>query len=163
MKKPNWPARMDATMPLFTAAKILSSGSGRSPVGRVSPSSTTRWGKDTFQGSLECLQPFGLLAGFGNSSGPVPPFDLQELSRRGSLYVTRATLFTHLAKRETMLAMADELFEVVRSGKVRIEVRQTYALREAARAHADLEARRTTGFHGIAAIIRLGRNREVSA
>lgn len=102
-------------------------------------------GKDTFQGSLECLQPFGLLAGFGNSSGPVPPFDLQELSRRGSLYVTRATLFTHLAKRETMLAMADELFEVVRSGKVRIEVRQTYALREAARAHADLEARRTTG------------------
>lgn len=102
-------------------------------------------GKDTFQGSLACLQPFGLLAGFGNSSGPVPPFDLQELSRRGSLYVTRATLFTHLAKRETMLAMAEELFEVVRSGKVRIEVRQTYALREAARAHADLEARRTTG------------------
>ncbi len=102
-------------------------------------------GKDTFDRSLDCLSPRGLLALFGGSSGPVPPFDLGQLAAKGSLYVTRPTLFTYTASREDLLATANALFEVVRSGAVRIEVNQTYALADAAQAHRDLEARKTTG------------------
>ena len=102
-------------------------------------------GKDTFDRSLKCLRPFGLFVSFGNASGPVPPFALGTLGPLGSLYVTRPTLFTHLATRESTQAMADELFEVVRSGAVRIRIGQRYALADAAQAHRDLEARRTTG------------------
>ena len=102
-------------------------------------------GKDTFDRSLDCLSPFGLLALFGQSSGPVPPFDLGQLAGKGSLYVTRPTLLTYAASREDLVACADALFEVVRSGAVRIEVNQTYALADAAQAHRDLEARKTTG------------------
>jgi NADPH2:quinone reductase len=102
-------------------------------------------GKDTFMGSLDCLQPLGMLAVFGNGSGPVPPFDLGLLAQKGSLFITRPTLVTYTAKRADLVAMANELFEVVKSGKVKIEVRQTFALADAARAHADLEARKTTG------------------
>ena len=102
-------------------------------------------GKDTFDRSLDCLSPFGLLALFGQSSGPVPPFDLGQLAGKGSLYVTRPTLLTYAASREDLLATAAALFEVVRSGAVRIEVNQTYALADAAQAHRDLEARKTTG------------------
>jgi NADPH2:quinone reductase len=102
-------------------------------------------GRDTFQGSLDCLRPLGMMVTFGNASGPVPPVDTLELSRRGSLYLTRPTLFTYAAKRSDLLQMASELFGVVQSGQVKIEVGQTYPLREAARAQEDLAARRTTG------------------
>lgn len=102
-------------------------------------------GKDTFEGSLNCLRPFGLLASFGNASGPVPPFAPGILGPRGSLYVTRATLFTHIATREATQAMADDLFAVVLSGQVKIRIDQRYPLAEVAQAHRDLEARKTTG------------------
>jgi len=102
-------------------------------------------GKDTFMDSLRCLQPFGMMVLFGAASGPVPPFDLNLLNTMGSLYVTRPGIAAYTAKREDLVAMAAELFDVVESGKVRIEVNQRYALQDAAQAHRDLEARRTTG------------------
>jgi len=102
-------------------------------------------GKDTWEGSLDCLQPYGMMVSFGNSSGAVPPVNLNILSAKGSLYVTRPTLVTYTAKRDEMLASAAELFEVVESGAVKIAVNQTYPLAEAAQAHRDLEARKTTG------------------
>jgi NADPH2:quinone reductase len=102
-------------------------------------------GKDTFEGSLDCLAPFGLLAIFGNASGPVPPVNLGLLAAKGSLYVTRPTLFTHLATRESTQEMADDLFEMVGSGAVKIPIAQRYPLEAVAQAHRDLEARQTTG------------------
>lgn len=102
-------------------------------------------GKDTFMGSLDCLQPLGMMVSFGNASGPVPAFEPAILSTKGSLFLTRPTLMHYTAKREDLLASAAELFEVVTSGAVKIEVRQTYPLAEAAQAHRDLEARKTTG------------------
>ena len=102
-------------------------------------------GKDTFMGSLDSLQPRGMLVIFGNGSGPVAAFDLNLLAAKGSLYVTRPTLMTYTAKREDLEAMAAELFDVVKSGKVKIEINQTYALKDAAQAHRDLEGRKTTG------------------
>jgi NADPH2:quinone reductase len=102
-------------------------------------------GKDTFEGSLDVLRPFGLLASFGNASGPVAPFAPGILGPKGSLYVTRATLFTHIATREATQAMAEDLFAVVESGAVKIRIDQRYPLAEVAQAHRDLEARKTTG------------------
>lgn len=102
-------------------------------------------GKDTWDGSLDCLAPLGLMVSFGNASGPVPPVNLGVLSAKGSLFVTRPTLMTYIAKRADLVASANELFEVVRSGAVKIEVNQSYPLAEAAQAHRDLEARKTTG------------------
>jgi NADPH:quinone reductase len=102
-------------------------------------------GKDTFDKSLDCLRPFGLLASFGNASGAVPPFAPGALGPKGSLYLTRCTLFTHIATRESCQAMADDLFGVVSSGQVKIRIDQRYALADVAQAHRDLEARRTTG------------------
>jgi len=102
-------------------------------------------GKDTFDKSLDCLRPFGLMVSFGNASGPVPPFAPGLLGPKGSLYLTRATLFTHIATREATQAMADDLFAVVGSGAVKIRIDQRYPLAEVAQAHRDLEARKTTG------------------
>ncbi|OUL98642.1 quinone oxidoreductase family protein [Variovorax sp. JS1663] len=102
-------------------------------------------GKDTFEGSLDCLRPFGLLAIFGNGSGPVPAFNLGLLASKGSLYVTRPTLFSHMASRERTQAMADDLFAVVQSGAVKIPIAQRYKLSEVQQAHRDLESRKTTG------------------
>ena len=102
-------------------------------------------GKDTFERSLDCLRPFGLMASFGNASGPVPPFAIGALGAKGSLYITRQTLFTHIATREDTQAMADELFAVVSSGAVKIRIDQRYPLAEVAQAHRELEARKTTG------------------
>ena len=102
-------------------------------------------GKDTFEGSLNCLRPFGLLASFGNASGPVPPFAPGILGAKGSLYITRATLFSHIATREATQAMADDLFGVVAGGQVKIRIDQRYPLAEVAQAHRDLEGRKTTG------------------
>ena len=102
-------------------------------------------GKDTFEASLDCLRPFGLMASFGNASGPVAPFAIGQLGAKGSLYVTRQTLFTHIATREATQEMADDLFAVVASGAVKIRIDQRYALADAAQAHRDLEARKTTG------------------
>jgi len=102
-------------------------------------------GKDTFEKSLDCLRPFGLMASFGNASGPVPAFAPGALGPKGSLYLTRQTLFTHIATREATQVMADELFAVVESGAVKIRIDQRYPLAEVAQAHRDLEARKTTG------------------
>lgn len=102
-------------------------------------------GKDTWDGSLDCLRPFGLMVSFGNASGPVPPFAPAILGAKGSLYVTRQTLFTHIATRERTQAMASELFEVVQSGAVKIHIAQRFALKDVAEAHRALEARQTVG------------------
>lgn len=102
-------------------------------------------GKDTFAGSIDCLRPFGLMASFGNASGPVDPVAPGMLGPKGSLYLTRQTLFSHISSREATQAMADDLFEVVGSGAVNIRIDQRYALKDVAQAHADLEARKTTG------------------
>lgn len=102
-------------------------------------------GKDTFTGSLDCLSPLGMMVSFGNASGPVPPFSLNELVSRGSLFITRPTLFTHTANRDNLDAMATDLFGMVASGKVKIGINQRYALKDAGQAHRDLEARKTTG------------------
>lgn len=102
-------------------------------------------GKDTFPASLEVLQPRGLFVSYGNSSGPVPPFELALLSQRGSLFATRPTLWHYVASREELEQAANALFDVVQSGAVKINVSQTYDLRDAAQAHRDLEARKTTG------------------
>ncbi len=102
-------------------------------------------GKDTWDKSLDCLRPFGLMASFGNASGPVPPFAPAVLAAKGSLYVTRQTLFTHLATRESTQAMADDLFAQVLGGQVKIHIAQRYPLEQVQQAHRDLEARKTTG------------------
>jgi NADPH:quinone reductase len=102
-------------------------------------------GKATFEGSLRCLTPRGLMVTYGNASGAVPPFDVLQLSRLGSLYLTRPTLATYTAHRSDLLAASQELFAAVASGQVTIPIGQRYPLAEAARAHRDLEARKTTG------------------
>jgi NADPH:quinone reductase len=102
-------------------------------------------GQATFERSLDCLAPLGVLVSFGQSSGKIPPVDLGILSQKGSLYVTRPTLMTYTAERADLLAAADELFEVVQGGAVRIEINQRFPLRDAADAHRALEGRRTTG------------------
>ncbi len=102
-------------------------------------------GKDTFIGSLDCLAPRGMMVSFGSASGPVPDFSLAELASRGSLFITRPTLFAYAATRGELEAMAADLFEMVGSGKVKIDVHQRYALSEAGRAHSELESRKTTG------------------
>lgn len=102
-------------------------------------------GKDTWDKSLDCLQPFGLMASFGNASGPVQPFAPGILGAKGSLYVTRQTLFTHIATREVNQEMADDLFEAVTSGKVQIRIDQRFPLAQVREAHQALEARKTTG------------------
>ena len=102
-------------------------------------------GKATFPGSLDCLRPLGLFVSFGNASGPIEAFNLGILSQKGSLYVTRPTLVTYTAKREDLLATANDLFSVVTSGAVKIPINQKYALKDVAKAHQDLESRRTTG------------------
>lgn len=102
-------------------------------------------GRDTFEGSLDCLRPRGFMILFGAASGPVPPFDLSRLAGKGSLYVTRPTVFTYMADRSDLLAAAAELFEVVRSGAVEIATSQRFPLKDAAEAHRALESRKTTG------------------
>lgn len=102
-------------------------------------------GKDTFTGSLDSLRPCGMLVSFGNASGPVAAFDPLLLSQKGSLFLTRPTLMHYTAKRADLLALGRELFDIVGSGKVKIEIRQTYPLSDVANAHRDLEARKHTG------------------
>jgi NADPH:quinone reductase len=102
-------------------------------------------GKATFEGSLDCLRPFGLMVSFGNASGAVPPFDIGVLAKKGSLFLTRPTVFTYIAKREDLEAAAADVFEIVKSGKVKIEVSRSWPLAQAADAHRALEGRQTTG------------------
>jgi NADPH2:quinone reductase len=102
-------------------------------------------GKTTFMGSLDCLQPLGMMVNFGSASGAPEPLNLGLLAQKGSLFVTRPTLNTYAAKREDLVASANDLFDVVKSGKVKIEIAQRYPLKDAAQAHRDLEARKTTG------------------
>lgn len=102
-------------------------------------------GNDTFPGSLDCLKPLGMFVSFGQSSGSIPPFSMSLLAQKGSLFATRPTLFVYNAKREDLEASAAALFEVVLSGAVEIKINQRYALKDAGKAHSDLEGRRTTG------------------
>ena len=102
-------------------------------------------GKDTFEGSLDCLRPLGMFVGFGNASGPVAPFNMGVLAQKGSLFLTRPTLMNYTAARADLVATANELFDLVLSGAVKIEINQSYPLAEAAQAHRDLEGRKTTG------------------
>lgn len=102
-------------------------------------------GKDTFPASLDCLRPRGLWVTFGNASGPVPPFEIALLARKGSLFATRPALNHYIATRDDLIATAEDLFDVVQKGHVKISVNQTYALKDAAQAHRDLEARKTMG------------------
>ena len=102
-------------------------------------------GKDTFMDSLDCLRPRGMMVSFGNASGAVPPFNIGILAQKGSLFLTRPTLASYVAKREELVANANELFDVVKKGAVKIEINQTYPLKDAAQAHRDLESRKTTG------------------
>ncbi|MDQ7981504.1 quinone oxidoreductase [Paraburkholderia sp. SARCC-3016] len=102
-------------------------------------------GKDTYIASLDCLAPLGMFVSFGSSSGPLPPIDSQELASRGSLFFTRPTLFSYIGKRSDLETMSAELFDMLVSGRVKTSVNQRYALADVAKAHEDLEARRTTG------------------
>lgn len=102
-------------------------------------------GAKTFMASLDCLAPLGMMVSYGNASGPPPVMSPMELAKRGSLFLTRPSLFAYIAKREDLDAAARELFSVVKSGKVKLRIGQTYPLSEAAQAHRDLEARKTTG------------------
>ena len=102
-------------------------------------------GRDTFEGSLDCLAPLGLMVSYGNSSGPVPPISPLLLSQKGSLFLTRPTLMAYTARREDLLETAKDLFSVLESGAVKVRIGATFPLHEAADAHRDLEARRTTG------------------
>ncbi len=102
-------------------------------------------GKDTFMGSLDCLSRLGMMVSYGNASGSVPPFDIGVLNQKGSLFLTRPSLMGYAATRDELVSMAAELFDVVKNGTVKIEINQTYKLRDAAQAHRDLESRKTTG------------------
>jgi NADPH2:quinone reductase len=102
-------------------------------------------GHDTFIGSLDCLSPLGMMVSFGSASGPVPPFSLNELASRGSLFITRPTLFSYIANRLELENAASELFGMVDSGKIKISINQRYSLSDVVQAHRDLEARKTTG------------------
>lgn len=102
-------------------------------------------GKDTFLGSLDCLRPLGLMVSFGNASGAVPPFDLGLLTQKGSLFLTRPSLFSYTASRQDLEATAQDLYDIVRSGQVKIDIERRYTLQDAAQAHRDMEARLTTG------------------
>jgi len=102
-------------------------------------------GQATFMNSLDCLRPMGMMVSFGQASGAIPPFDVSVLGTKGSLSLTRPSLMTYTAKREDLLDHARDLFEVVENGAIKIEIKQTYALADAAQAHRDLESRKTTG------------------
>jgi NADPH:quinone reductase len=102
-------------------------------------------GKSTFMDSLDSLRPLGMMVTFGNATGPITPFSPKILAAKGSLFLTRPTIFTYIAKRENMISMATDLFKIVSSGAVNIKINQTYKLSDAAQAHSDLEARKTTG------------------
>jgi len=102
-------------------------------------------GKSTWPASLDCLQPLGMMVSFGNASGPIPPVEAGMLSAKGSLFFTRPTLMTYTGRRDWLLASANALFDVVAKGIVKVEINQTYALKDVIQAHIDLEARKTTG------------------
>jgi NADPH2:quinone reductase len=102
-------------------------------------------GKDTFMGSLDCLSPLGMMVSFGSASGPVPEFSLNELAARGSLFITRPSLMSYTAKRTDLEQMAAQLFAMLESGKIKVDIRQTYPLSQVVQAHRELEARKTTG------------------
>jgi NADPH2:quinone reductase len=102
-------------------------------------------GKDTFTGSLDCLAPLGMMVSFGSASGPVPPFDLGQLASRGSLFITRPSVFDYTAKRDDLEKAAAELFSMIEGGKIKVDIHQRYALEDVAQAHRDLESRKTIG------------------
>jgi NADPH2:quinone reductase len=123
----------------------LAAGVKRITGGAMVPVVYDSVGRDTFSASLDCLAPLGVMASFGNSSGPVGPVDVGVLGAKGSLFLTRPSLATYMARRSDLVPAAQDLFDVVASGAVAIRVNQTFPLRDAPQAHAALEARRTTG------------------
>jgi NADPH2:quinone reductase len=131
--------------PIVTTEKDFVKEVARITKGAMLPVVYDSVGAATFPASLDCLQPRGLFVSYGNSSGPVPPFSPGILAQKGSLYMTRPTLFTFVSTAKTLRKTAKDLFKVVRKGKVKISINQRYALADAAQAHADLEARKTTG------------------
>jgi NADPH2:quinone reductase len=102
-------------------------------------------GKETFTGSLDCLSPLSMMVSFGSASGPVPPFDLGQLAARGSLFITRPSVFDYTARRDDLEKGAAELFSMIEGGKIKVDIHQRYTLKDVAQAHRDLEARKTTG------------------
>jgi hypothetical protein len=141
------------TLPAASRPSELGSCSGYKPVPSVKKITKNAGvavvydavGKDAFMPSLDCLRPLGMMVTYGNASGPVPPVSPLELSKRGSLFLTRPTLFHYIAQREDLLATAREMFAAVKSKAVKVQIGQTYKLADAAKAHQDLEARRTVG------------------
>ena len=124
--------------PIVDAVKKITKGKGVAVV-------YDSLGKDTFFESLDCLAPLGMMVSYGNATGPAPSFSPLELSKRGSLFITRPSLFAYIATRSDLDAAARETFRVIASGKVKLRINQKYALKDAAQAHRDLEARKTTG------------------
>ncbi len=131
--------------PIISTQKDFVKEVARLTKGKLLPVVYDSVGAATFPASLDCLQPRGLFVSYGNASGPVPPFSPNLLAQKGSLYMTRPTLFTFVSTAKDLRKAANELFKVVKSGKVKIAVNQRYALKDAAKAHEDLAARRTTG------------------
>ena len=138
-------ASFGCTHPIVTCEEDFSSAVQELTNGAGVPVVYDSVGRDTFARSLDCLRPLGMMVSFGQSSGSVPPFDVATLAAKGSLFLTRPSLFAYIAKREELLAGAKEMFDLVQKGFLSIEVRQTYPLTEVAQAHRDLEARKTTG------------------
>jgi NADPH2:quinone reductase len=138
-------ARQNGAAHVVVGYADLSSEVKRITGGALVPVVYDSVGKDTFMASLDCLAPLGLMVSFGNASGPVPPVDIGLLNAKGSLYLTRPSLGTYTARRTDLERVADDLFDVVQNGAVKIRVNQTFPLREAAAAHAALESRKTTG------------------
>jgi NADPH2:quinone reductase len=138
-------ARQNGAAHVVVGYADLSSEVKRITGGALVPVVYDSVGKDTFMASLDCLAPLGLMVSFGNASGPVAPVDIGLLNAKGSLYLTRPSLGTYTARRADLERVADDLFDVVQNGAVKIRVNQTFPLREAATAHAALESRKTTG------------------
>ena len=129
----------------YRDSDFVAGGEGNHRRQACATSSTIRSARIRFPASLDCLKPMGMFVSFGQSSGPIPPFSMALLSQKGSLFATRPTLFTYIAKRADLETYAAALFDVVGKGIVKVEINQRHALADAAQAHADIEARRTTG------------------
>ena len=136
---------MAVITPFSIATRTSSPASRRSPSGALCDVVYDGVGKTTFPGSLDCIRPLGMFVSFGSASGPIEAFNINLLQFKGSLFATRPTLNHYAAKREDLLELADETFAMVASGKVKIPINQTYPLKDAAKAHRDLESRATTG------------------
>src|SRR5262249_54603656 len=145
MRRPRSPARTVAIIRSCMRARIFPPACARSPVAKGFPWSMIRSARATFEGSLKCLRRRGLMASFGEASGDPDPMPPRRLGALGSIYLTHPSLPNYTVSRAELLAAAHDLFAMVESGKIKIEITKTYPLQDAPRAHADIESRRTTG------------------